>query len=302
MPMERAPIHPLPRNYQPAQSTPYRVKNGDRWETVASQFGVSVNKLINFNFGTNKTDEVNWYLKRNVGCNITIDGINWAFSSSANPGIIYIPMKEINFHEGDTITVKIPNGKKFNLLNVNNMTSWIEKRQSRDGGENSYDINVTKGVDEFHEKLSEALQLRFTFKKAVFTTHGNEGLIAFNDQIINADILYSRYYNRGFDRLFPGRTRILFNGCNVAGGDAGWRFLLAAARSFLRVGGGEIFAWTSTGYGTFGAGHVRHYSGNVRSVFVSAGGDSFRFYENWKLIEKDGYPDVPDALKGILHN
>ena len=40
---------------------------------------------------TDTTDpaEVNWYLRRNTGCTKT-NGTNWAFSSSAKPGIIYL--------------------------------------------------------------------------------------------------------------------------------------------------------------------------------------------------------------------
>ncbi len=103
MPREREPIRPLPKDYQPARSTAYRVKDGDRWETLAKQFNVLVAELIKFNFHTNNTDEVNWYLKRNVGCNISRDGMNWAFSSGASPGIIYIPIQVMNFDDADEI-------------------------------------------------------------------------------------------------------------------------------------------------------------------------------------------------------
>lgn len=57
---------------------------------------MGVKELIFFNFHTNRPEEVNWYLRRNTGCNVSKDGgLNWAFSSSANPGIIYIPPSEV---------------------------------------------------------------------------------------------------------------------------------------------------------------------------------------------------------------
>jgi hypothetical protein len=89
----------------------------------------------------------------------------------------------------------------------------------------------------------------------------------------------------------------LFGGCNVAEGDKGWKFLLAAARCFLRSGGGAI-GWTSKGFqAPFGLrdGHIVHLWGDIRQV-RNMGGDSFRFYENWNLIEQNGEPQAPKAV------
>jgi spore germination protein YaaH len=78
--------------YLPQGESPHRVKDGDDWYSVTRQFHVNVAQLIAFNFKTHRPEEVNWYLRRNVGCNkATRDGHNWTFSSSASPGIIYIP-------------------------------------------------------------------------------------------------------------------------------------------------------------------------------------------------------------------
>jgi hypothetical protein len=63
---------------------------------------MNVDDLIRFNFKTNNPDEVNWYLRRNVGCNVpTPDGFNWTFSSSASPGIIYLPIQRLNMENID---------------------------------------------------------------------------------------------------------------------------------------------------------------------------------------------------------
>src|SRR5260370_883863 len=56
---------------------------------------IDVKELMYFNFMTTRSDEVNWYLRRWVGCNKCSDsGFNWKFSNSAHPGIIYIPPAE----------------------------------------------------------------------------------------------------------------------------------------------------------------------------------------------------------------
>ena len=102
MPIERpVTLYPMPVDWQPSMSTPYRVKgsndnrspNRDTWISVARAHNLDVQKLIWFNFQTNNSDEVNWYLRRNVGCNVaTPDGLNWMFSDSAYPGKIYLPI------------------------------------------------------------------------------------------------------------------------------------------------------------------------------------------------------------------
>jgi len=81
---------------------PYRVKNGDTWGSVAAQFRVDVKELIFFNFLTTMPDEVNWYLHHHTGCKlVSPTGNNWCFSSSANPGIIFIPPADHDPIDGD---------------------------------------------------------------------------------------------------------------------------------------------------------------------------------------------------------
>jgi hypothetical protein len=86
------PIERKPRSLAapPSGGIPYRVQDGDDWNNVARKFRINVQALINFNFGTLNTDEVNWYLRARVGCVVpSPKGWNWKLSSSANPGIIY---------------------------------------------------------------------------------------------------------------------------------------------------------------------------------------------------------------------
>ena len=94
-PIERHPVSPLPPGYRPLTAKPYNVRTGDTWESVALQNNLDVQKLIHFNFQTNNPDEVNWYLHHRVGCvKPSPSGMNWAFSSDARPGVIYLPIAQ----------------------------------------------------------------------------------------------------------------------------------------------------------------------------------------------------------------
>jgi len=93
---ESEPDNPLPLDFVPEGSVEtHHVSDGEDWASVAAQYNVKVDDLIYFNFHTNVPEEVNWYLRRNTGCDVSNDGgLNWAFSSSADPGLIYIPPSE----------------------------------------------------------------------------------------------------------------------------------------------------------------------------------------------------------------
>jgi hypothetical protein len=92
MPIEKMPKSPLPANYVPPGGERYKVRNDDSWTSLAQKKGIDVWDLIEFNFKTRDPDEVNWYLRRNVGCRkATADGKNWRFSADASPGFISFP-------------------------------------------------------------------------------------------------------------------------------------------------------------------------------------------------------------------
>jgi len=94
----------------------------------------------------------------------------------------------------------------------------------------------------------------------------------------------------GYERLFPfPHTEIYFAGCNVAGGEYGWRFLEAAARTFCRLRGGWAVGWTSSGLGVpswfpWIGGHVEHITGDTRAVSVTDDG-YLNFYENFERVD-----------------
>jgi hypothetical protein len=83
---------PFPSPLHLASGTPYKVKDGDNWWSIATANRVDVGALIAFNFKTSNPDEINWYLREKVGCRLeTPDRDNYRFSSRDVPGKIYIP-------------------------------------------------------------------------------------------------------------------------------------------------------------------------------------------------------------------
>lgn len=93
MPIEKMPKNALPANYVPPGGERFPVgglKPKDGWQALAKMRGIDVWELIEFNFKTRNPDEVNWYLRRNVGCrNKSEDGNNWIFAGAK--GFIYFP-------------------------------------------------------------------------------------------------------------------------------------------------------------------------------------------------------------------
>jgi len=69
---------------------PYKVRNGDSLESIAKQLNCSWRSLALLNSGTDKPDEINWYLKHFVECKKKA-GPNYVFTGDASPGIIWLP-------------------------------------------------------------------------------------------------------------------------------------------------------------------------------------------------------------------
>jgi hypothetical protein len=92
------PANPVPRGTVPAGGKPYKVKDGDSWQTLAAGRGMDAWAPIRYNYPSVSPDnrlaarEVNWYLRWYVGCQTaTADAKNYMFSSRDNPGIVYLP-------------------------------------------------------------------------------------------------------------------------------------------------------------------------------------------------------------------
>lgn len=116
-----------------ADVTKYKVKNGDTLESLAKSHGMTWKELAKFNFGTSSPDEVNKFLRSQVGCfKKTQDKRNYIFTNDDNPGIIYIPNnKKSRVYATDgsyTLTVEPFELKKFVLSKVSvyfrPLTDW----------------------------------------------------------------------------------------------------------------------------------------------------------------------------------
>jgi hypothetical protein len=92
--------YPFPRKILqdwPPPGIKHYYQTGERWESIATQYGVNVKSLIYHNFKTTRPDEVNFYLHKLLGLNHSTDGINYAFKKGEGFGYIIIPGREVNF-------------------------------------------------------------------------------------------------------------------------------------------------------------------------------------------------------------
>src|SRR5262245_53064934 len=90
-------------SFPPEGGDRYRVRTGDSWDSVAKANSLSTWGLIEFNFPVVKAEPdfqrkcrmVNWLLHNYVGCTQSSDGKNYRFDGRDNPGIIYIPLYDV---------------------------------------------------------------------------------------------------------------------------------------------------------------------------------------------------------------
>jgi hypothetical protein len=127
------------------------------------------------------------------------------------------------------------------------------------------------------QRLDNAKRAGHRFNKVLFQTHGSEGAIKFNGRSIWDTTIRDDFEPRGYHALFPMYTRFYFDGCNVGAGTLGDGFIEKVGSTFLKLGGGEVMAWTSAGYGMSGwlpfvGGHTVHFTGDVKRMFFTPGG------------------------------
>lgn len=135
-------------------------------------------------------------------------------------------------------------------------------------------LPITGDGSNFISALDNLVQTRQTFHRVLFETHGSPGAIYFGKASIPSSWVWAYMTTRNYDLITPNKTRIYFNGCNVAEGNAGWDFLRAMAKVFLLRGGGEVFGHTSLGFATKWGIYpkVFHLWGDLRKVHVAPGG------------------------------
>ena len=135
--------------------------------------------------------------------------------------------------------------------------------------------NVADMIDVFDKIRASGTR----FDRCLFETHGSPGEIWFGEEELTAGYIENYLTSRYWDQIFQPGSRIYFNGCNVAEGDGGWKFLNAAAKSFIKAFGGTVFGQTSVGFGNPFNGHVVHLWGDTRTLYVESGG---RIVENFE--------------------
>lgn len=103
---ENKPVNPVPKLTEltaPKNARRHRVKDNETWKSIAAQYGLSAAEIIRFNFGETKgPEEVNWYLHNYVGCSKSFDGMNYAFRTYDDPGVIWIPIKGMHIAPRDS--------------------------------------------------------------------------------------------------------------------------------------------------------------------------------------------------------
>lgn len=169
-----------------------------------------------------------------------------------------------------------------NKLYIYDSTSEADVAQA-DGRFDDDDEVISLGIpsrDVLVGALNGLLARRLTFSRVLFQTHGAAGCIKFNGMSIYDTTLKEYFAGKGYHALFPSYTRFYFDGCNVAEGTLGTEFFLKVGEIFLKLGGGEVFGYTSPGYGLSGwipflGGHTMHFSGELKKLYFKPGGVRF---------------------------
>ena len=198
-----------------------------------------------------------------------------------------------------------------NLLQIYDADDWLMRSTGALRGADET-IGVSGGIKGLIKALDKLVSEGNVFGHAVFHTHGNEGLIAFNNDRITTQVLKEKFTDRKYERLFPIFSRIYFNGCKVTAGDAGWEFLETAGAIFLRNMGGQTFGHTDSGYplapylltGLLSywktRGHSPHQPGTTRYVTFGPGGAILEGRPQPGGIPPPTFPEKERVWKGTM--
>jgi hypothetical protein len=169
----------------------------------------------------------------------------------------------------------------------------VNQARGRFSGVSGVTEIATDTVDGLLTGLDDLVRRRATFDRLLVQTHGGPGVIKFGTRRV-FDTTWrdkERFSGRGYEKLFPTYTRVYFDGCNVAEGDSGTQFLIAAGQVFTRLGGGEVFAFPDAGYGfpgtlPFIGGHTIHLTGRLKTAYFLAGGILHSVQESRSAAER----------------
>ena len=136
-----------------------------------------------------------------------------------------------------------------------------------------------KTFSEMRNALDDLLAANTVIDRLLIETHGSPGRISLGGSSVNHTVIDNWFANRGYERMFSGSANIVFNGCNVAEGDDGWRFLEKFGNALLKLNGGQVTGWTSAGFSSPFDGHVIHLWGDARTLFFAPGGSISERFE-----------------------
>lgn len=180
-------------------------------------------------------------------------------------------------------------------LYIYDASSRVDRWQAsgRFSGNSGLETLAANSRDDLETGLSRLVTQGKTFNKVLFQTHGNSGMIFFSQEAVTAGTL-ANYSDKNYHRLFPNKTKMYFDGCDVADGKAGWDFLQAAGKLFFISGGGLTMGYTSLGSGMPGwvpfiGGHTVHLWGNLRLIEFGVGG------VETSRLDSDG--SIPDLIQ-----
>ena len=166
-------------------------------------------------------------------------------------------------------------------LIINDNSDYVNRWQAFRWFSDSDVITLSIGSrKEFIDGLNGLIRQHMVFDRVLFRTHGyHTGIIWFGDDPIGAGGWLSLAGEINFPALFPGSTKIYFDACETADGEAGTKFLTIAGQTLLRAGGGSTSGWTSWGLAIPGVipfigGHTIHSPSyeNLKTFYFNPGG------------------------------
>ncbi len=92
----------------------HKIKNGDSLESIAKDYGWRLEDLFLYNWKTVNKLQVNWYLRKYVGCS-NHNGTSYIFTGAETPGMILVPKSTGIAVKGPGRVVVVPRDGKATL-------------------------------------------------------------------------------------------------------------------------------------------------------------------------------------------
>src|SRR5689334_4652404 len=117
--------------------------------------------------------------------------------------------------------------KKLYIYDATSLHDRFQAAGRFEPGDDDIQTLPAKAVSDVIVALKGFLSKGMVFDRMLFQTHGFSGRIWFDNDSIFPFTWDDSFAGNGFAKLFPTYSRIHFDGCDVADGDIGVRFLRA---------------------------------------------------------------------------